>query len=111
MPHRLCTLFIKLGHFLADLFHTLIVAPLKFLFNPLLLQHERYHLCHRCPQCWQRLGISSHFCCHLVSNVYVGIFITLLIISFHNRQLIRTLEDIVISLSSCPIMSLASQQG
>jgi CHASE2 domain-containing sensor protein len=72
------------------------VASLKFLFKPLLLQHERYHLCHRCPQCWQHLGISSHFCRHLVSNVYVGIFITLLIIPFHNSQLIRTLEDISI---------------
>ncbi len=94
MSHRLCTLFIKLGHFLSYLFHTLIVAPLKFLFKPLLLQHERYHLCHLCPKCWQRLDISPHFCRHLVSNVYVGVFITLLTFLCHNCQLIRTLEDL-----------------
>jgi len=68
------------------------------LFKHLSQWYEHHHPCHLCSPYLQWLGISPAFCRQLVSNLYVGLLITvvLLLSPLRNIPLLVTIEDTAI---------------
>jgi CHASE2 domain-containing sensor protein len=95
MPHRFCSIFIKLGSFFAQMLHWLF-TPLRWLFTqpPFWLLHflGRWFPQPRAA----KSGIFSPFGHQLVSNIWIGLLILGIVLTYHDIRLLTTIEDLAV---------------